>query len=105
MPQVAWSAVLPAAVVSLLMTIAGLPIIGVAAGGIIAGRLARTAHGYQGAIVAVLTILGLAVLPEAGPADTLLVLATDTLLLATGAALGWVGGLLRPSSRDTDRGR
>ncbi|CAN5156436.1 hypothetical protein BH18CHL2_BH18CHL2_00200 [soil metagenome] len=104
MPQVAWSAVLPAAVVALLITIAGVPVIGVAAGGAIAGRLAPASPAYQGAIVAVLTILGLAALPAAGAPDTLLILAADALLLAAGAAMGWVGGLLRPSSRDTGRG-
>ena len=103
MPQVAWSAVLPGAVISLLITIAGFPIIGVAAGGAIAGRRAASGPAYQGSIVAVITVLSLALLPG-GPSDTILILATDALLLAAGTAMGWVGGVLRPSSRDTGRG-
>ena len=104
MPQVSWPAVLPAAVLSLLITIAGVPIVGAAAGGALAGRLSPSASAYQGSIVAILTILAFALLPLPAPTDTVLILLTDALLIAVGAVGGWLGGLLRPSSSGTGRG-
>ena len=104
MPQVSWPAVLPGAALSLLITIAGVPLIGAAAGGTLAGRLSPHAPAYQGSIVAILTILAFAVLPLPGPTDTVLILVTDALLIAVGAVAGWLGGLLRPSSSGTGRG-
>lgn len=98
MPPIAWIPVLAGSALSLAVALIGAPLIGVAAGGAIAGRFAPIAPAYQGALVAVLTIVALAALPVAGPDDTVLILLTDAALLAVGALSAVVGGLLRPSS-------
>jgi len=97
MPPVAWNPVLAGSALALLVALAGAPLIGVAAGGALAGRLTRIAPAYQGALVAIATILALAVLPIAGPDDTVLILATDAALLAAGALSAVVASRFRPS--------
>ena len=98
MPPIAWNPVLTGAALSLALTLMGAPLIGVAAGGALAGRLSPVAPAYQGTLVAIVTILAMAVLPVAGPDDTLLILLMDAALLAAGALAAVVGGLLRRSS-------
>ena len=83
---------------ALLVTLLGAPIIGVAAGGALAGRLTRIAPAYHGALVAVAIILALAILPASGPDDTVLILVTDAALLAAGALSAFVAWRLRPSA-------
>lgn len=97
MPPVAWTAVLAGSALAVLVAIAGAPLVGVAAGGALAGRLARIAPAYQGALVAIATILALAVLPAAGPDDTVLILVTDAAFLAAGALSAVVASRFRPS--------
>ena len=98
MPPIAWIPVLAGSALSLAVTLSGAPLIGVAAGGAIAGRFAPATPAYQGALVAVLTIVALAVLPASGPDDTVLILLTDAALLVVGALSAALGWLLRPSS-------
>lgn len=95
MPPVAWNPVLAGSALALLVTLIGAPLIGVAAGGGLAGRFARFAPAYQGALVAVVTILALAVLPIPGPNDTVLILVTDAALLAAGALSAVVASRFR----------
>ncbi|HEX4743172.1 MAG TPA: hypothetical protein VFW12_00715 [Candidatus Limnocylindria bacterium] len=95
MPPIAWNPVLAGSALALLVTLAGAPLIGVAAGGALAGRFARIAPAYQGALVAIAAILALAVLPVAGPDDTVLILVTDAALLAVGAASAFVASRFR----------
>ncbi len=98
MPPVAWNPVLAGSALALLITLAGAPFIGVAAGAALAGRLSPSAPAYQGALVAIAAILGLAVLPLPGPGDTVLILVTDAALLAAGALSAVVASRFRPSS-------
>lgn len=95
MPPIAWNPVLAGSALSLALTLAGAPLIGVAAGGALAGRLAPLAPAYHGALVAVMTILALAILPAAGPSDTIVILLLDAALLAAGALSAVVGSRLR----------
>lgn len=97
MPPIAWNPVLAGSALALLVTLAGAPLIGAAAGGAVAGRLTRIAPAYQGALVAIATILALAVLPIAGPDDIVLILVTDAALLAAGALSAVVASRFRPS--------
>jgi hypothetical protein len=85
MPPIAWNPVLAGSALALVITIAGLPVVGVAAGGALAGRVASAAPAYQGALVGIAVILALAILPIAGPDDTIVILVTDAALLAVGA--------------------
>ncbi len=95
MPPIAWSPVLTGAALSLALTLISTPLIGVAAGGALAGGLSAVARVYQGSLVAVITILAIAVLPFAGPDDTVIILLTDAALLAVGAFSAFVAGRLR----------
>jgi len=52
MPPIAWNPVLTGAALSLALTLIGAPLIGVAAGGALAGRLSPVAPAYQGTLVA-----------------------------------------------------
>lgn len=99
MPPVAWNPVLAGAALSITLTLLGAPLIGVAAGGALAGRFAAIAPAYQGALVAVATILALALLPVPGPEDTVLILLTDALLLAAGSLAAVVAGRFRSVGR------
>lgn len=96
MPQIAWNPVLAGSALALLVTLAGAPFIGVALGGALAGRFARVAPAYQGALVAIATILALAVLPIAGPDETVLIFVTDAALLAAGSLSAVVASRFRP---------
>lgn len=100
MPPIAWNAVFAGSALALLVTLAGAPLIGVAAGGALAGRLARAAPAYQGALVGIAAILALAVLPIPGPDDTIVILVTDAALLAAGAASAFVASRLPRSSAE-----
>jgi len=97
MPPIAWNPVFAGSALALLVTLAGAPLIGVAAGGALAGRLTRIAPAYQGALVAIAAILALAVLPIPGPDDTIVILVTDAALLAAGAVSAFVASRFRPS--------
>jgi len=78
-------------------------LIGIACGAFLAGKAAKRAPMYQGVVVGVAYVLALAVgvVPgligpgDGSPADTVSVAAGDLILLAIGAAAGW---LARPSS-------
>ena len=80
---------------SIALTLIGAPLIGAAAGGALAGRLATIAPVYQGSLVGMITILALAVLPVTGPDDTVVTLLLDAALLAVGALSALVAGRLR----------
>lgn len=100
-PPVSWAGVLAGAALAVAFSLvgAGLPLmlVAVAAGGFLAGRIAGTAGVLQGAVVAVLVIVVQAVLASFGPAgttdlvvDTAATIGRDALLLALGAAGGWL---------------
>jgi hypothetical protein len=99
MPPVAWRSVLAGSALSLALTLAASPLVGAIAGGALAGWLASVAPAYQGTLVAIATILGLAVLPMAGPEDTIVILVTDAALLAAGALAAVVASRLRRARR------
>ena len=100
-PPVSWRAVFAGAALAVAISVLAvrLPaaVVAVPAGGFLAGRLAGAAGLLQGAIVAVLFIVAQAVLASVGPAgtadvvtDTVTTIGWDVLLLALGAAGGWV---------------
>lgn len=99
MPPIAWNPVLAGAALSLTLTLLGAPLVGAAAGGALAGRFTPIAPAYQGALVAVATILALALLPVPGPEDTVLILVTDALLLGAGSLAALVAWRFRPVGR------
>lgn len=105
MPPVIWPAVLLGAAIGIGGSLFVVPFIAAPIGALVAGRLARTGSAYQGAIVAALTIVVLALLPRNEDVSTVAILVADLLTLILGATAGWVGGLLRPSSGDKGRGR
>lgn len=106
MPSIVWPAVLLGAAIGIGGSLFVPALLAVPVGALIAGRLATAGSAYQGAVVAALTIVSLALLPRNEEADTVAILATDALTLVLGAVAGWIGGLLRPSSsRDRDKGR
>ena len=111
MPGIDWTAVLLGAVAAVVVALAILvgsgaartdvgpvaEIAGVAAGGYIAGWRARRAGVAHGALVGAATIivLGLGILPQPGAAtsvvaDTALTVLSDVVVLAAGAAGGWL---------------
>lgn len=112
-PRVQWRAVLAGTALALLaatlLALAaqalGAPVLGSAAtplaialGGFLAGRWAGTAGLLQGGMVGALWIVGEAIAgigaaaPVADPlADLVLVLASDVVRIALGAAFGWLG--------------
>lgn len=70
---------------------------GVAAGGYLAGRMARRDGLFHGLIVAALTIVAVDIVASAGQqtvndilADTLTIVVSDVLLLLLGCAGGWL---------------
>ncbi|GAC1487446.1 MAG: hypothetical protein NVS1B1_03250 [Candidatus Limnocylindrales bacterium] len=100
-PRVSWRGVLAGALVA---TVVGLltggllfSLLAVAAGGSLAGRIAGAAGLLQGAVVAVLFILISGAIGSLGSAvavdlvtDTAATVGRDALLLAAGAAGGWL---------------
>ena len=104
-PRIVWIAVLSGFVLSVTVTIAGAllgdPTVasaaGVAAGGYLAGRLAKTGGLFQGAVVGVLWVLAEALGPDllasSAPdlaVDTAATVIRDAVLLALGASGGWL---------------
>jgi hypothetical protein len=104
-PPVSWRAVLLGAVLAVVIALLGalaaapLPaaLVAVAAGGALAGRIAGAAGLLQGAVVAVLFIVAQGLIGPIGPggradlvADTVATVGQDALLLALGAAGGWL---------------
>lgn len=100
-PSVSWRGVLAGALVATLVGLltGGLlfSVLAVAAGGSLAGRIAGVAGLLQGAVVAVLFILISGAIGSLGAAaavdvvtDTAATVGRDVLLLATGAAGGWL---------------
>lgn len=91
------------------------PLCGIALGGYLAGKLAKNAGVYQGALVGVgyviVEAIGLAPAPFEpsgdGLGDTVFVIAGDAMVLGLGALAGWIAApRARPSSSsDTGRGR
>jgi len=100
-PPVSWPAVLAGTALTVVVTLLAAPLpaapVAVPAGAFLAGRIAGAAGLLQGAIVAVLFIAVQAVLASLGPAgtadlvaDTVATIGWDALLLALGAAGGWL---------------
>ena len=100
-PAIAWPGVLAgAALATLVGLLAGglvLAALGVAAGGFLAGRVAGASGLFQGAVTAILTIVIGSVLGSLGPGapvdlviDTAATIGRDVILLAAGAAGGWL---------------
>ena len=96
MPPIAWGPVLLGAALSIAITLVGAPLLGALAGGALAGLRSAVAPAYQGSLVGMITILALAVLPIAGPDDTVVILLLDAALLAVGALSALVAVRLRP---------
>jgi len=112
-PGVQWRPVIAGGALAALVTIAGVvastaagigPLgavsvpAGIAAGGFLAGRLARSAGLLQGGMVAVLWIAAEALGDIASPpavadpvADLALVVLSDIFRISLGAAFGWLG--------------
>lgn len=105
MPAVDPSATASGVALSILVAIAivflGFPpvtaLAGVAAGGYLAGRLARRDGLFHGAVVGVLAIIATSVASSAGEAtvsnvlvDTLTILVSDVLMLASASVGGWL---------------
>ena len=104
-PRVIWTAVLSGFVLSVVITLAGALLgdptvasaIGVAGGGYLAGRLARSGGLLQGAVVGVLWVLAEALGPDlfvsgatSLAVDTAATVIRDAVLLALGVAGGWL---------------
>ena len=104
-PRIVWIAVLSGFVLSVAITLAGALLgdptiasaVGVAAGGYLAGRLAKSAGLFQGAVVGALWVLAEALGPDlfvSGTTnlavDTAATVIRDAVLLALGAAGGWL---------------
>lgn len=104
-PPVVWRAVLVGAALAIAVALLGalasaaLPaaFVAVAVGGALAGRIAGAAGLLQGAVVAVLFIVAQGLIGPIGPAarpelvaDTVATVGQDALLLALGAAGGWL---------------
>ena len=96
MPPIAWGPVLLGSALSIAITLVGAPLLGALAGGALAGLRSAVAPAYQGSLVGMITILALAVLPIAGPDDTVVILLLDAALLAVGALSALVAVRLRP---------
>ena len=111
MPGIDWAAVgigaVAAVVVSLAILVASgaartdigpvAQIVGVVAGGYVAGRRAQAAGAAHGALVAAaaIIVLGLGVLPQPGGptsvlADTAMTVLSDVVVMAAGTAGGWI---------------
>jgi hypothetical protein len=121
MPTIRWPAVLagvPLAVVLALLGAVTLPPIsaavasffGLFVSGILAGILAKEGRAYHGALVGAGYVLceALGLVPALSPTtdpltDTVAVIASDALLLASAALGGWCSRLLSSSDRDTGR--
>lgn len=99
MPPVAWRAVLAGAALAMPFAAFGAPFPGVAIGALLAGGLAPATPAYQGALVAVAAILAIALIPDAGPQDTALILLLDAALLGVGVLTAVTGGWLRSRRR------
>ena len=87
-------------------------IIGIGIGGFIAAKWAKTSGFYQGACVGAgwIALEALGAVPTASYSadaltDTLIVFATDALVLLAGAFGGWRGQREPSSSSDTDKAR
>ncbi|HET8568617.1 MAG TPA: hypothetical protein VFM93_06495 [Candidatus Limnocylindria bacterium] len=98
MPPIDRRAILIGAVLSLLFSIPGITFVGALIGGSAAGALAGRDGGYHGAVVGIATILAVALLPIPSPSETAEILAFDAILIGIGAAGGWLGARVRPSS-------
>jgi uncharacterized membrane protein AbrB (regulator of aidB expression) len=90
--------------------IAGL--IGVLAGGYLAGRIARRDGLFHGGIVGALTIVAASIAASAGEpqvsnilADTLTIIVSDVLLLGLSSLGGWLATRTSAPSSSSDRGR
>ena len=90
------------------------PVIGVASGAYLAGKRAKVGPLYHGALVAgcYVVLEGIGVVPtpigvgDSPLADSVAIIVSDAVLLATGALAGWAAGREAPSSSsDTGRGR
>ena len=89
------------------------PLCGIALGGFLAGKLAKNAGAYQGALVGVGYVLveaiGLAPAPFEpsgdGFGDTVAVIAGDAMVLALGALAGWLAAPRATSSSSSDMGK
>ena len=122
-PPVRWRAVLAGCAVAVLVALVGrsllapIPgvaatIIGVGMGGYVAGKLAKTAGLYHGALVGVswIALEALGAVPSASYAsdvlaDTVIVIALDVATLVAGAIGGWIARPDPSSSSDMGRGR
>ncbi len=120
MPEIDWIAVAIGAVAAVVIAVALVNvaaaakadlsaiagIVGVSAGGYVAGRRAGRAGALHGTLVAaaVVVLLGLGVLPQPGTAsnvvaDTALTVLSDVVVLAAGTIGGWVATREAPLMR------
>ena len=89
------------------------PLCGIAVGGVLAGKLAKNAGLYHGALVGVGYVLveavGLAPAPldpaSGGLAEGISIIAGDALLLAVAALAGWIAAPREVSSSSSGTGR
>ena len=89
------------------------PLCGIAVGGYLAGKLAKNAGAYHGALVGVgyviVEAIGLAPAPfdpsGDGFGDTVSVIVGDAMVLALGALAGWIAAPQATSSSSSDTGR
>ena len=100
-PAIAWPGVLAGAALATLVGLLtgglALTAFGVAAGGFLAGRVAGSSGLFQGTVTAVLAIVIGSILGSLGPGapvdvvvDTAATIGRDIILLAAGAAGGWL---------------
>lgn len=87
-----------------------LTILGIGLGGFVAGKWAKIAGSYQGALAAVgwIVVAAIGLIPTPGYgsnvfADTVVIIVFDVIALAVGSFGGWLAD--RASSSDRDRGR
>jgi uncharacterized membrane protein AbrB (regulator of aidB expression) len=99
---------------TLLAPIAGgaSTIIGIGLGGFVAGKWAKTAGSYHGALAAVgwIVVAAIGLIPTPGYgsnvlADTVVIIVFDVIALAVGSLGGALARTDRVSSSDRDRGR
>ncbi|HEV8535853.1 MAG TPA: hypothetical protein VGR87_09055 [Candidatus Limnocylindria bacterium] len=89
------------------------PLCGVAIGGFLAGKLAKYAGAYHGALAGagyvLAEVLGLAPAPfqpaQDGLAESLWIIAGDAALLSIAALAGWLASPRAASSSSSDKGR
>ena len=121
-PPIRWPAVIAGAATAVIISIVGsvalapipgsaVTIIGIGCGGFVAGKWAKTAGSYHGALAAVgwILVAAIGVVPTPGYgssvlADTVVIILFDVIALAIASFAGWLASD-RASSSDRGRGR